>query len=513
MDKSNRLKNELFDEEKQRQQSLITRFEKIEVNLEKPFPDGEDYVLMMNANISTPHECANHIHQILKQRSALALVNGNEYWDMHRPLVQSCNLTLLHFKHDDCMPVNYAFWRSCSMLLASVIPKAFRDEYKVHIISKPVADLTGGSFICDVEVENLTDWKPTSQEIQSITSLLWDETVKAHRYERIQVSAEVASKLFADNFHRLSELEKLTEQDANRQFTIYRCGQYIELSDGPMIADTSQIGFIYLSAIHPLKKKDGSRFYRFQGIAMPKQLNINPFAFSLIRDRSKRLKSNIIPKDSNIKNKSSSSSINENSSGNHNNKLEKRINDIEKEKIMDELFYDPDEDDSNQQWMDRKKFLYESRIKSSSSSDTNVNKNVDDDEQRKRKLQSETKLKKPRTNDATLNCPCCLSLLCLDCQRHEIYKTQYRAMFVQNCRIDYGKKLFIKNKDEIRKRFQKRKKRQQQSEQQESENEHSFSTLTTNDQYYPVHCNICNTQVAVYDLDEVYHFFSVIASH
>ncbi|KAH9426882.1 54S ribosomal protein L39, mitochondrial [Dermatophagoides pteronyssinus] len=284
-------KNELFDEEKQRQQSLITRFEKIEVNLEKPFPDGEDYVLMMNANISTPHECANHIHQILKQRSALALVNGNEYWDMHRPLEQSCNLTLLHFKHDDCMPVNYAFWRSCSMLLASVIPKAFRDEYKVHIISKPFADLTGGSFICDVEVENLTDWKPTSQEIQSITSLLWDETVKAHRYERIQVSAEVASKLFADNFHRLSELEKLTEQDANRQFTIYRCGQYIELSDGPMIADTSQIGFIYLSAIHPLKKKDGSRFYRFQGIAMPKQLNINPFAFSLIRDRSKRLNS------------------------------------------------------------------------------------------------------------------------------------------------------------------------------------------------------------------------------
>lgn len=229
--------------------------------------------------------------------------------------------------------------------------------------------------------------------------------------------------------------------------------------------------------------------------------------------QQQQITSNIIPKDSNIKNKSSSNSINENSSGNHNNKLEKRINDIEKEKIMDELFYDPDEDDSNQQWMDRKKFLYESRIKSSSSSDTNVNKNVDDDEQRKRKLQSETKLKKPRTNDATLNCPCCLSLLCLDCQRHEIYKTQYRAMFVQNCRIDYGKKLFIKNKDEIRKRFQKRKKRQQQSEQQESENEHSSSTLTTNDQYYPVHCNICNTQVAVYDLDEVYHFFSVIASH
>ncbi|KAH7641801.1 54S ribosomal protein L39, mitochondrial [Dermatophagoides farinae] len=284
-------KNELFDKEKHRQQSLITRFEKIEVNLEKPFPDGEDYVLMMNANISTPYECASHIHQNLKQRSALALINGNEYWDMHRPLERSCQLTLLHFKHDDCMPVNYAFWRSCSMLLASVIPRAFRDEYQVQIISKPMADMSGGSFFCDVEVENLSDWKPTTQEIQSITSLLWDETIKAHRYERIQVSAEMTAKLFANNLHRLSELEESTKQDANRQFTIYRCGQHIELSDGPLIADTSQIGSIYLSAIHPLKRRNGSRFYRFQGIAMPKQLNINPFAFSLIRDRSKRLNS------------------------------------------------------------------------------------------------------------------------------------------------------------------------------------------------------------------------------
>ncbi|OTF78993.1 hypothetical protein BLA29_000573 [Euroglyphus maynei] len=284
-------KNQLFDEEKHRQQSLITRFEKIEVNLEKPFPDGEDFVLMMNANISTPYECAIHIHQNLKQRSALALVNGNEYWDIHRPLEQSCKLTLLHFKHEDCMPVNYAFWRSCSMLLASVIPKAFHDEYQVQIISKPMADLSGGSFICDVEVENLSDWKPTSEEIRSITSLIWDETPKAHRYERLQVSGEMAAKLFADNSHRLSELEKSLKQDANRQFTIYRCGQHIELSDGPMIGDTSQIGSIFLSAIHPLKGKNGSRFYRFQGIAMPKQLNINPFAYSLIRDRSKHLNS------------------------------------------------------------------------------------------------------------------------------------------------------------------------------------------------------------------------------
>lgn len=203
----------------------------------------------------------------------------------------------------------------------------------------------------------------------------------------------------------------------------------------------------------------------------------------------------IIPKDSFISNNPSSS--------NHDNKLENQINADEKEKILDELFYDPDEDDSNQKWIDKKKFQYESRI-TSLESDSNVDQ---DDKQRINKLQSDRRLKKPRS-DATLNCPCCLSLLCLDCQRHEIYKTQYRAMFVLNCRIDFERKLFFKNKDELRKKFQKRKKRLQQENKMDEQ-----SSSLTGDQYYPVHCNICNTQVAVYDLDEVYHFFTVIASH
>uniref|UniRef100_A0A2K6ABF3 E2F associated phosphoprotein n=1 Tax=Mandrillus leucophaeus TaxID=9568 RepID=A0A2K6ABF3_MANLE len=39
-------------------------------------------------------------------------------------------------------------------------------------------------------------------------------------------------------------------------------------------------------------------------------------------------------------------------------------------------------------------------------------------------------------SDAVLNCPACMTTLCLDCQRHESYKTQYRAMFVMNCSIN-----------------------------------------------------------------------------
>lgn len=41
----------------------------------------------------------------------------------------------------------------------------------------------------------------------------------------------------------------------------------------------------------------------------------------------------------------------------------------------------------------------------------------------------------------------------------------------------------------------------------------SDSTTSTEEVYHPVRCEVCNTQVAVYDNDEVYHFFNVLASH
>lgn len=160
------------------------------------------------------------------------------------------------------------------------------------------------------------------------------------------------------------------------------------------------------------------------------------------------------------------------------------------------------------------------------------------------KLQADSRLKKPNS-DATLNCPCCLTLVCLDCQRHQYYKTQYRAMFVQNCRVDFSKKLIHKNSEEKRKMFQlsKRKAKRRQKKKDVSasvtddincqnnstnakdsldsgnvngivdQTESELATINDSDLYYAVYCNVCNTQVAVYDVDQVYHFFSVIASH
>ena len=37
-------------------------------------------------------------------------------------------------------------------------------------------------------------------------------------------------------------------------------------------------------------------------------------------------------------------------------------------------------------------------------------------------------------SDAILSCPLCFTTLCIDCQQHDTYDNQFRAMFVMNCR-------------------------------------------------------------------------------
>jgi len=104
-------------------------------------------------------------------------------------------------------------------------------------------------------------------------------------------------------------------------------------------------------------------------------------------------------------------------------------------------------------------------------------------------------------SDAVLNCPACFAVLCLDCQRHDVYRHQYRAMFVMNCDVDFTEKLKFPRTDD--------KKSKKKSKKFKSEN---FEPAD-DELYNPVKCTKCSTQVAVFDQDEVYHFFNVVASH
>lgn len=139
----------------------------------------------------------------------------------------------------------------------------------------------------------------------------------------------------------------------------------------------------------------------------------------------------------------------------------------------DDLLYDPKQDDEDQQWVNAQRQSYQPPVPSGS------------------------KQQPLPHSDAVLNCPACMTLLCLDCQRHDIYQNQYRAMFVKNCHVDTA---------ELLKQPLQKKKYSKKQKKSETENDDG-------DNFHPVKCTECTTVVGMCDTDEVYHFFNVLASH
>ncbi|XP_025725971.1 E2F-associated phosphoprotein isoform X2 [Callorhinus ursinus] len=97
----------------------------------------------------------------------------------------------------------------------------------------------------------------------------------------------------------------------------------------------------------------------------------------------------------------------------------------------------------------------------------------------------------------------------VDAQRrgHESYKTQYRAMFVMNCSVNKEEVLRYKIPENRKKRRGHKKMRSNHEDAAEQ------AEAQVEEIYHPVMCTECSTEVAVYDKDEVFHFFNVLASH
>lgn len=81
-------------------------------------------------------------------------------------------------------------------------------------------------------------------------------------------------------------------------------------------------------------------------------------------------------------------------------------------------------------------------------------------------------------------------------------------MFVLNCCIVRDEVLRYIPKADRRSRRRKRR----AGKEEEGGNGKEVSQEVEPEVYHPVRCGECNTEVAVYDKQEVFHFFNVLAS-
>eukprot|EP00042_Codosiga_hollandica_P024583 m.104605 g.104605 ORF g.104605 m.104605 type:complete len:329 (-) comp51603_c0_seq1:125-1111(-) len=174
---------------------------------------------------------------------------------------------------------------------------------------------------------------------------------------------------------------------------------------------------------------------------------------------------------------------------------QKKKNEKRKKQTDDELFYDPNQDDEDDKWVNRQRHAHlrldmtgqESKAKTAGMQNAALG------------------IKAENNSDAILNCPACMNILCLDCQQHDTYKTQFRAMFVVNCLIVRTEQLSFKP---VRQPGRKRRPKDAGEETAQPD----FGNSSADELFNPVKCSECGTVVAMYDAEEVYHFFNVIAS-
>lgn len=70
---------------------------------------------------------------------------------------------------------------------------------------------------------------------------------------------------------------------------MYRLGDHVDISKGPMIGNSYLVGRVTVSAVHKLIDRPVDGLYRFQGVALPKGIILNYFAYSILEKRAKKL--------------------------------------------------------------------------------------------------------------------------------------------------------------------------------------------------------------------------------
>lgn len=285
-------RSKMFEAEKQHQRSLIPRIEKMEVKF-KGQPN--DCTLIMNKNLSTPYHCAMHIQELLMTRSALALVDGQP-WDMHRPLTHSCELQFMHFQDVDPTLANEAFWRTCSFILGYVLETAFKEEHYVELCSFPRPNVRSGSFVYDADLK-VGDWKPSTRELNVLSRAGYKLFFKDYPFERLEVDVSLAHKMFEDNRFKSAQIPSMAEKsETGTKVTVYRMGDHVDITSGPLISNTNQLGRFSVTAFHDIHSATYGQLTRVQGVALPVQLNMHYWTYNnILGKRAQKLNGAPIP--------------------------------------------------------------------------------------------------------------------------------------------------------------------------------------------------------------------------
>ncbi|PSK54052.1 Threonine--tRNA ligase, cytoplasmic [Elsinoe australis] len=214
---------DLFDKVKAEHDEWVAQQPREEIQITL----GSGDVRIGKAWETTPGEIARGISKSLYERTVVARLDGEELWDLERPLEKSCKLELLDFEHPEGKKV---FWHSSAHILGEAAERRFGCSL---CIGPPVED---GFYyemaLPDGGAVQFSDWKPLEKIV--------DKAVKEkQKFERLTLTKQQLLDMFAYNKYKQHIIsDKIPDGTST---TVYRNGPLIDLCRGPHVPHTGRI--------------------------------------------------------------------------------------------------------------------------------------------------------------------------------------------------------------------------------------------------------------------------------
>ncbi|KAK4146631.1 uncharacterized protein C8A04DRAFT_25550 [Dichotomopilus funicola] len=207
---------------------------------------------------TTPAEIAKGISNSLLKRTVVARVDGEQLWDIERPLEKSCKLELLDFNDEQG---KFVFWHSSAHILGEACERRFGCSL---CIGPPVDN---GFYyemaLPESGVVHAADWAP-------LESLVGKIVKEKQPFQRLEMSKEDLLKMFAYNPYKVHIInDKIPD---GTRTTVYRNGPLIDLCRGPHVPDTGRIEAFAImknSSSYFLGDANNDSLQRIYGVSFP----------------------------------------------------------------------------------------------------------------------------------------------------------------------------------------------------------------------------------------------------
>lgn len=214
----------MFDELREKYDAELKTKERVPINI--TLKDGA--VRTGTAFETSPMDIAKQISSSFADKQVIAKINGQDLWDLERPLEFDVALEFLDFEHPEGKAV---FWHSS----AHILGEASECHYGCHLSHGPPTD---DGFFYDMSIDN-GEGAVTQADFGNLETIATKAIKEKQKFVRLEMTKEQLLEMFAYNKYKVQFIQDKIPDGTST--TVYRCGPLIDLCVGPHIPHTGRL--------------------------------------------------------------------------------------------------------------------------------------------------------------------------------------------------------------------------------------------------------------------------------